>query len=57
MEKLVRELRGDDILGDVPIVGHRDLSPDKDGDGVVERHEWLKRCPNFDVSSWVKTSF
>jgi len=27
------------------IVGHRDLSPDKDGDGIVERHEWLKLCP------------
>ena len=36
------------------IVGHRDLSPDKDGDGVVEKHEWLKDCPCFDVPSWVK---
>lgn len=34
------------------VVGHRDLSPDKDGDGVVERHEWLKECPCFDVRSW-----
>jgi N-acetyl-anhydromuramyl-L-alanine amidase AmpD len=32
------------------IVGHRDLSPDKDGDGVVERHEWLKSCPCFNAS-------
>lgn len=31
------------------IVGHRDLSPDKDGDGVVERHEWLKACPCFNA--------
>jgi len=30
--------------------GHRDLSPDKDGDGVVEKHEWLKACPCFDVN-------
>lgn len=36
------------------VVGHRDLSPDKDGDGVVERHEWLKDCPCFDVQLWVK---
>jgi len=35
------------------IVGHRDLSPDKDGDGVVEKHEWLKDCPCFDVKAWV----
>lgn len=36
------------------VVGHRDLSPDKDKDGVVEPHEWLKACPSFDVSSWLK---
>lgn len=35
------------------IVGHRDLSPDKDGDGKVERHEWLKECPAFGVSTWM----
>lgn len=34
------------------VVGHRDLSPDKDGDGVVEEHEWLKACPCFNVSEW-----
>lgn len=34
------------------IVGHRDLSPDKDGDGVVEPQEWLKTCPGFDVAAW-----
>lgn len=32
------------------VVGHRDLSPDLDGDGAVERHEWLKTCPGFDVA-------
>ena len=35
------------------VVGHRDLSPDIDGDGVVEPSEWLKTCPGFDVSSWL----
>lgn len=35
------------------IVGHRDLSPDRDGDGKVERAEWLKDCPNFDVEAWI----
>ena len=34
--------------------GHRDLSPDKDGDGVVEKHEWLKECPCFPVRDEVK---
>lgn len=35
------------------IQGHRDLSPDKDGDGSVEPHEWLKDCPGFDVAKWL----
>jgi hypothetical protein len=36
------------------VTGHRDLSPDLDGDGVVERQEWLKTCPEFDVADWLK---
>lgn len=35
------------------IKGHRDFSPDKDGDGVIEPSEWSKTCPGFDVSAWV----
>lgn len=31
------------------VVGHRDLSPDLDGDGVVEPHEWVKVCPCFNA--------
>lgn len=38
---------------DAAVKGHRDLSPDRDGDGTVEPHEWLKTCPGFDVSSWL----
>ena len=40
------------LLRDYPgcrIVGHRNLSPDLDGDGVIESHEWLKSCPSFDA--------
>lgn len=29
--------------------GHRDLSPDKNGNGIIEPYEWLKECPTFDV--------
>lgn len=36
------------------ILGHRDLSPDIDGDGVIEKWEWLKICPGFDVHDWLK---
>lgn len=39
---------------DARVCGHRDLSPDKNGNGTVEKHEWLKTCPGFDVSAWLK---
>lgn len=32
------------------ICGHRDLSPDKNGDGIIEPGEWIKVCPCFDAS-------
>lgn len=38
------------------VTGHRDLSPDKDGDGVVEPHEWLKTCPGFSVRDWLDSN-
>lgn len=31
------------------ICGHRDLSPDLDGNGIVEPDEWVKVCPSFDA--------
>ena len=33
----------------VEVIGHRDASPDKNGDGVISRNEWIKQCPCFDV--------
>ncbi len=36
------------------VLGHRDLSPDRDGDGAVEPHEWLKSCPCFDARAWAR---
>ncbi len=33
------------------VVGHRDLSPDLNGDGKISPDEWLKQCPCFDVAS------
>ena len=38
----------------VKIIGHRDLSPDRNGNGIIEPHEWMKACPSFDVSAWLK---
>lgn len=36
------------------IVGHRDLSPDINGNGRIEPFEWIKMCPSFDVTSEFK---
>ena len=35
------------------VCGHRDLSPDTNGDGVITQREWLKTCPGFDVGTWL----
>jgi N-acetylmuramoyl-L-alanine amidase len=32
------------------ILGHRDTSPDLNGNGIVEPCEWLKECPSFDAA-------
>lgn len=39
------------LYPDARIIGHRDLSPDKDGNGIIEPKEWLKKCPSFDARS------
>lgn len=33
----------------VRIIGHRDISPDLDGDGIIEPKEFIKDCPCFDA--------
>lgn len=39
---------------DARILGHRDLSPDKNGDGKITPNEFIKACPSFDISAWLK---
>lgn len=34
---------------DAIIQGHRDFSPDLNGDGRITRNEWVKDCPCFDA--------
>lgn len=34
------------------VVGHRDLSPDRNHDGKITPDEWMKDCPCFDVATW-----
>ncbi|REE01110.1 N-acetylmuramoyl-L-alanine amidase [Marinoscillum furvescens] len=33
----------------ITIKGHRDFSPDVDGDGIIEPWEFMKQCPCFDA--------
>lgn len=33
----------------VEVIGHRDASPDKNGDGKITSNEWIKQCPCFSV--------
>ena len=33
------------------ISGHRDFSPDKNHNGIVEPQEWIKSCPSFDAKT------
>lgn len=32
------------------VCGHRDLSPDLNGNGIIEPQEWMKQCPCFDAT-------
>jgi N-acetylmuramoyl-L-alanine amidase len=36
------------------ICGHRDMSKDLDGDGIIEQHEWVKLCPCFNAKAEYK---
>lgn len=43
-----------DMLEQYPgaeVKGHRDLSPDLNNDGIIQKWEWVKVCPCFDVAT------
>lgn len=49
--RLLRQLEAK--YPDARICGHRDLSPDLNGDGTIMPNEWVKACPCFDVWRWL----
>ncbi len=49
---LLKELLA--LYPDARIVGHRDLSPDLNGDGIISPNEWVKICPCFDAEKEYK---
>lgn len=34
------------------VIGHRDTSPDINGDGIISPYEWIKGCPCFEASEY-----
>lgn len=46
--RLVEDLRL--VYPDIrQVIGHRDTSPDRNGDGIISPNELIKMCPCFDV--------
>ena len=47
MRWLIAELKH--RLNITKVQGHRDYSPDKNGNGIIESFEWIKDCPCFNA--------
>ena len=52
LRKLLKLLKGK--FPDAVIQGHRDFSPDKNGNGVVDPWERIKECPSFNAKTEYK---
>lgn len=52
LRKLIKLLHG--RYPDAEILGHRDISPDKNGNGIVDPWERIKECPCFDAKEEYK---
>lgn len=50
--KLLKELKG--RYPKAEIMGHRDISPDTNGNGIVDPWERIKECPCFDAKEEYK---
>lgn len=40
----------------IEVKGHRDYSPDLNGDGKITPNEFTKLCPGFDVNKWTSNN-
>jgi len=36
------------------VLGHRDFSTDQNGNGIIDRWEFIKSCPGYDVRDWLR---
>lgn len=54
-EALLNEVKkAKQLFPKAKILGHRDLSPDLNADGIIQPNEWTKECPSFEVKKWVE---
>jgi N-acetyl-anhydromuramyl-L-alanine amidase AmpD len=51
LEEILHEVKESQAVSDIEIKGHRDYSPDTNGDGIIDERDWLKSCPCFDVKT------
>lgn len=49
IKDVLDELKKSQSISNIKILGHRDFSPDKNGNGVVDSWERIKECPSFEV--------
>lgn len=47
--QMLEELKKTQDISKIKILGHRDFSPDKNGNGVIEPWERIKDCPSHDA--------
>jgi N-acetylmuramoyl-L-alanine amidase len=52
LKQLLAQLKG--RYPSARVLGHRDLSPDRNGDGRITPNEFIKACPSFDVAQWLE---
>lgn len=48
IRKVLEELKPHQDITGIKILGHRDFSPDQDGNGVISAWERIKECPCYD---------
>lgn len=49
IKNVLFELSKSQSIAEVQILGHRDFSPDNNGNGVVDTWERIKSCPSFNA--------
>ena len=54
IKDILAQLKEHQNVNGIKILGHRDFSPDKNGNEVIESWERIKECPSFEAESEYK---